>query len=136
MTKTSTYPENMMSPYVFPKNRELFGYDISYHELVEFAQGSPSVGSIFINHHKVDSGSGRFGAPFFGFHGHIIIPIRLHSFLAGWGFKLCAINLSTSKMNIFGKTYPYIHIKEIEENTVFFYTKNSERPLHNSSHYR
>ena len=92
------------TPWEFSVCQRIGDYIIEYRELIEFVQGSPLIGSLYINDEKIGKEK-LFGGPFLLKNNYLYIRKLWMS-----GFILCKIDLRTGQMENIGTIKSLIYL--------------------------
>jgi hypothetical protein len=108
------------SPWNFNTFNQIDQWNIEYKDLIEFNQGSPLVGRLYINGKELAKDT-LFGSPFIYFENCIYVPMFIRRFCLS-GFILSKINLTTAKIHYISKIKDLIYLNYIENSTIIYYT--------------
>ena len=108
------------TPWVFPLQSKIGEHIIRYDGLTEFAQGSPLIGSLFVDDKKIGKDD-LFGAPFLLSNNHLYIPKYVRCFLTS-GFIFCKIDIRTRQIEHLSKIKPLIYLHCIDDGRILYST--------------
>lgn len=118
------------TPLDFQEKFLFDNWEVSYLDLMEVNQGSPLVGSLYINGQVIIKEQG-FGGPLLYFNRKIYIPVFIRRFCVV-GFRLATLNVDDLSIEYIGDIEDLIYLKEIKGNRIYFYTdiyKSTEKNL-------
>ena len=127
MSKLKIFNE---TPLDFQEKILFDNWEVSYLDLMEVNQGSPLVGSLYINGQVIIKEQG-FGGPLLYFNRKIYIPVFIRRFCVV-GFRLATLNVDDLSIEYIGGIEDLIYLKEIKGNRIYFYTdiyKSTEKNL-------
>ena len=127
MSKLKIFNE---TPLDFQEKFLFDNWEVSYLDLMEVNQGSPLVGSLYINGQVIIKEQG-FGGPLLYFNRKIYIPVFIRRFCVV-GFRLATLNVDDLSIEYIGDIEDLIYLKEIKGNRIYFYTdiyKSTEKNL-------
>ena len=96
------------TPWEFSVRQRIGDYIIEYRELIEFSQGSPLIGSLYINNEKIGKEE-LFSGPFLLKKNYLYIPKYVRKLWMS-GFILCKIDLRTGQMENIGTIKSLIYL--------------------------
>ncbi|WP_315349103.1 hypothetical protein [Prevotella melaninogenica] len=108
------------TPWEIPVQKRIGDYIIEYRKIIEFSQGSPLIGFLYINNEKIGKDE-LFGTPFLLKENYLYIPKYVRRYWKS-GFILCKIDLRTGRMDNIGKIKPLIYLDSIDERKILYYT--------------
>lgn len=108
------------TPWEIPVQKRIGNYIIEYRKIIEFSQGSPLIGFLYINNEKIGKDE-LFGTPFLLKENYLYIPKYVRRYWKS-GFILCKIDLRTGRMDNIGKIKPLIYLDSIDERKILYYT--------------
>ena len=112
------------TPWNFPSQKKIGEYTIRFEDLVEFAQGSPLIGYLYINDNKIGKHD-LFGAPFLLKGDYLYIPKFTRRFWMS-GFILCKINIRTGETENMSKIKSLIYLHCVDNGKILYYTDYSK----------
>ena len=112
------------TPWNFPSQKKIGEYTIRFEDLVEFAQGSPLIGYLYINDNKIGKHD-LFGAPFLLIGDYLYIPKFTRRFWMS-GFILCKINIRTGQTENMSKIKSLIYLHCVDNGKILYYTDYSK----------
>lgn len=107
------------NPIDFNQSMKEDGYEISYSDTREIAQGGPIVGRLSVNNFLIHP-IFLFGGPPLKCKNLLYVPVFVRKFCVA-GFRLCVINLDTREFYMIGKVKNLIFLDRIDNDKIYFY---------------
>ena len=107
------------SPWNFNFCDEIDGFKIEYKNIIEFSQGSPLIGNLYVNNKELFKNK-FFSSPYLYFERYLYIPMFIKRFCLS-GFIITKINLDTLEIHYISKIESLIYIDCMYSSKLIYY---------------